>query len=226
MQRGASKPGSLVAIAALVLGVLIAQIALAGDGSSGQSGEIASLRAQIAKLDAQIGATQAAKKKSKRGPPGQQGPAGAQGLQGAQGIQGPQGLQGVQGPPGPTSAAVANVVDPSASPDQAPIVPAPFVIVDAPAPGRIMALASGTFSIDCSAGDPDLGLYLDSGTTPIPDTKVDLVDNVAEPVSIFGLTGTVAPGAYQITFGADCPGGNVNLVSFGDTKLGGIFIGQ
>jgi collagen type II alpha len=223
VQRGTTKPGSLVAIAALVLGVLIAQIALAGGGPTGQSGEIASLRTQVAKLHAQIGATKTAKKKkSKPGPPG---PAGAQGLQGVQGIQGPQGLQGVQGPPGPTSAAVADVGDPSASPDFAPIITLATVNVAAPASGRIMALASGTANVTCSAGDPDLGLYLD-GTTPIPDTRIDLVSGTNEQISIFGLTGTVAAGSYQIAFGADCPTGNVGVVSLGDPKIGGIFIGQ
>jgi hypothetical protein len=208
-----------VGIAALVLGVLIAQVAVAGNGSSGGGDEIASLKSQVAKLHAQIGAVKAAKKKGKRGPPG---PAGAQGPQGAQGIQG---LQGLQGPPGPTAAGVASRLDPVASPDS--INPTGTGTVSIPTSGRIMVLAGGRLSVDCTVGDPDLGLYVDGATGPVPETQVDLVDNVAEHYTIFGLTGTLGPGDHLVGYGVNCPSGDiVGSPSFANNKLGGILIGQ
>jgi hypothetical protein len=98
VDRGRWKQGPLVALAALVLGVVIAQIAVAGGSPSGESSEIASLRRsnaslqhQINQVKAQIPNASTAKKKSKRGPPGPQGPAGAQGPLGPQGTTGPRG---------------------------------------------------------------------------------------------------------------------------------------
>ena len=204
----------------MVLGVLVAQVAVAGGGSGGSSQEFAALKSQVAKLQAHIGATKTAKKKSKRGPPGPQGPAGAQGLQG---IQGPQGLQGVQGPPGPTAAAVANVTDPTVSPEAT--LGTPLVSVTAPASGRIMALASGFIDVACTAGNPDLGLYVDG--IPIANTNIDLVSGTGEQFSIFGLTGTAAAGPRVIDFRIDCPSGTITGgVGTDDLKVGGIFIGQ
>ena len=101
MRREGWKQGPLVALAALVLGVLIAQIAVARSGSNADSGDIArlerdnaSLHRQINSLKADVGAATAAKKKSKRGP---RGPAGPQGPAGAPGTQGPAGPQGSSG---------------------------------------------------------------------------------------------------------------------------------
>ena len=77
-----------MALSALVLGVLIAQVAVAGDSDKQRIG---SLERQVSELQAQVaqGATAKAakKKKSKRGP------------------QGPPGPQGIQGVPGPLSGA-------------------------------------------------------------------------------------------------------------------------
>jgi hypothetical protein len=92
MRRGPS-----VILAALILGVLIGQVALAGGGSDGAT--IASLQRrvsanerQIARLQARLGASAtAAKKKRKRGPPGPPGPPGPAGAPGALGAQGPAG---------------------------------------------------------------------------------------------------------------------------------------
>lgn len=84
------RQGPVVALAAVVLAVLIAQFAVAG-GSDG--GKIASLQRQINELKAQVGAPAKAakKKKAKAGPPGPAGPQGPAGSQGQQGIQGPAG---------------------------------------------------------------------------------------------------------------------------------------
>lgn len=91
-------------LAALVLGVLIAQIAFAGGGSGSESDianlkrDNASLKQRISQLEARVGATAktaktAKKKKSKRGP---------------QGPPGPPGVQGPPGPPGPAPACQGN----------------------------------------------------------------------------------------------------------------------
>ncbi len=226
MQSGTRKHGPLVGLASLVLGVLIAQVALAGDGFGGDSAELEKLKGQVAKLRTQTGTAQTAAKKGRRGPPGPQGPAGPAGLQGAQGLQGLQGGQGLQGPPGPTSAGVANRSDPSV-----PIIdnlnPTGPGTVTAPTTGRILAMASGSVTVTCSAGTPDLGLYLDN-TIPIPDTQITFASGATQVFSVFGLTGTVAAGDHPITFGVDCPGAPTITVgpTFANNKLGGIFIGQ
>jgi len=80
------RQGPVVALAALVLGVLIAQIAVAGAGDSDQA-RIAKLERQVNDNDRQINALRAQlatanaakKKKAKRGPRGPQGPAGPAG---------------------------------------------------------------------------------------------------------------------------------------------------
>ena len=78
-----------MALAALVLGVLIAQVAVAGDSDEQR---IASLERQVSELQAQIAqgvtANAAKKKKLKRGPQGPPGPPGPQGPVGPQGQQG------------------------------------------------------------------------------------------------------------------------------------------
>jgi hypothetical protein len=219
VQHGRPKHGPLVGLAALVLGVLIAQVAVAGGGSSAGSEELASLKTQVAKLQAQIGAGKVAKK-GKRGRPGPAGPQGPAGLAGAQGP------QGLQGPPGPTVAGVASRADPLATPDS--INPTGSGgQVTTPTSGRIMTLASGTVTVDCTAGAAELGLYIDGGSNPVPDTRVGLADNVAKDFSIFGLTGALAPGNHFVIFGANCPTGDiVGSPTFLNNKLGGILIGQ
>jgi len=85
---------ALVGVSALLLGVLIAQVALAGGSGSR---EIAGLQHQIDQLKAQI-----AKKKHKRGPRGPAGPPGPPGLQGTTGPQGPGALSfNLHAPSGP-----------------------------------------------------------------------------------------------------------------------------
>jgi hypothetical protein len=83
-----------VGLAAVVLAVLIAQLALAGDEPSGESKEIAGLKRHNASLQHQInqlkarfdaGAGAARNKKAKRGPRGRRGPAGPAGPQGPRG---------------------------------------------------------------------------------------------------------------------------------------------
>jgi Sulfatase-modifying factor enzyme 1 len=100
MDGGRGRQAPLVALAAVVLGVLIAQIALAGGGVNGDGDNAASrkrdasLQRQINVLKAQLASAKTAKKKSKRGPRGPRGPAGPQGPAGGQGSQGAQGPAG------------------------------------------------------------------------------------------------------------------------------------
>src|SRR5262245_3658995 len=98
MSDGRIRQGPVVGLAALILGVLIAQIALAAGAAD--SDDIASLKRDNANLHRQLNglrtqfASAKTAKKGKRGPPGPQGPAGATGAPGATGAQGPQGPAG------------------------------------------------------------------------------------------------------------------------------------
>lgn len=141
-----------------------------------------------------------------------------------QGVSGPQGQQGPPGPPGPTAAGVANRSDPVVAPDL--LNPTGSGSVSVPTAGRIFAVASGTVTVTCTAGNATLGLYVD-GTTPIADTQISLTSGVATDFTVFGLTGTVAAGDRPITFGVDCPGGTISPApTFTNNKLGGILIGD
>src|SRR5262245_31109443 len=94
MDRGEVRRGSLIAVAATVLGVLVAQIAIAAGGSGNESDEIAGLKRDNVGLQRQIDelksrfstVTSAKSRRGRRGPPGP---------------------PGAQGPPGPAGAAPA-----------------------------------------------------------------------------------------------------------------------
>lgn len=87
MDTGRRKQWPLVTLAAFVLGVLIAQVALAGAGSP--NGTITLSKAELKQLiRAEVvksATAKAAKKKAKRGPQGPPGPPGPQGIQGVPG---------------------------------------------------------------------------------------------------------------------------------------------
>jgi hypothetical protein len=96
--EGRLRRGPVVALAALVLGVLVAQIAVAGGSDDRQ---IASLQRQVNQLRAQV-ADGSATKASRRGPRGPRG------LPGTPGPPGQPGQQGIQGPPGTAPACQGN----------------------------------------------------------------------------------------------------------------------
>lgn len=155
---------------------------------------------------------------------GLQGPQGPQGPVGPQGQQGQQGQQGEQGVPGPTSAGLRNTSDPDVPPDS--INPFGAAQVNAPTSGKILAFFSGEVTVTCTSGNPDFGLYLDGSSTPVPDTKHSLTSGVPEQFTVFGLTGTVAPGTRALPVGFNCPSGNISGSPTGvDMSTGGIFIG-
>lgn len=90
MNRGEVKRESLVALAALILGALVGQIALASGGKPAGAITLgkAELRELIRDEVARSAAATAAAKKGRRGPRGRQDPAGAPGPQGPQGTAG------------------------------------------------------------------------------------------------------------------------------------------
>jgi hypothetical protein len=188
------KNGPVIGLAALVLGVVIAQVALAGGTSTDR--DIASLQRdneslhrQIGELKSQFAATAAKKKrgKGKRGPPGPQGP---------------QGIQGAQGLIGPTFADVEGTTPPFLTPELIALTNN----VSIPAGGRLLVMFSAdAFSVDCPTdNNPSLGLYIDG--TAIFGTGRSLVDEVSKEIDVFGLTGPVGAGAHQVQVAAGCSG--------------------
>jgi len=130
----------------------------------------------------------------------------------------PQGKPGPKGAPGPTFAAVQDVADPVAAPDSVTAFNFP---VTTPSAGHLFVMfttsGNGGLKIDCSAGNPTVGLYLDD--VPVPDTKVDLTDNVAMPITKFAVTaGTVAAGDHLLSLGADCAGGTMDAGTISSTR--------
>jgi hypothetical protein len=150
--------------------------------------------------------------------------AGKTGPQGAPGALGQPGTPGQQGPPGPTAAGVQDENDPTATPD---LTDASEAIVNAPTSGRLLVIyTTSPFQVDCSAGDPATGLYVDGA--PVPDTHRDLVDEVQSPANASGITAAaVSPGNHLIENGVDCPDGNLLSVQRqpGGEALTGILLG-
>jgi hypothetical protein len=199
------------------LGMIAIFIALTGTayaGTQANSGERGSVGAEAAKA-----------KKVRRGPPGPQGPQGAQGPAGLEGARGLQGVQGIQGPPGPTFAATQDSSDPPATPDGS--IASATTTVTTPASGRLLVMFGGAsfVEVDCSAGTPRLGLYVDG--VPVPDTRRDFT-NFGPVHSIFGVTaGALSAGAHVISIGADCPSGALGpTTGLNDHSFGAVLLGQ
>ena len=147
---------------------------------------------------------------------------------GAQGPPGQTGAPGPPGPPGPTAAGVANVSDPPATPDFFPSATSTNASVNAPSPGRLLVIFNTPgISVDCDAGSPRLGAYVDE--VRVPETLRGLPENVMVGMSLSGITAaTVSPGPHTIQIGADCQGGDVNGVGFPanvSSSLTGIVLG-
>jgi hypothetical protein len=139
------------------------------------------------------------------------------------GIQGPKGDIGQQGPPGPTAGAVMDTgEDPVANPDS---TFGNFATLDAPTSGRILVLYSNSgVTADCSAGNPDIGLYVDD--VPVPDTKRELTDETPSSAHALGITATaVGPGEHLIRANLDCPDGNLLTSMSPFPALGGLLLG-
>jgi hypothetical protein len=152
------------------------------------------------------------------------------GPQGPQGGPGSQGLQGLQGLPGPTFAGTENTADPVANPD-GKLFPVE-TNVNTPAPGRLLVMFSGAnyLEINCSAGLPTMGLYVDGD--PVPDTRRDFnVNGVLSAAEAapgdFGVTATAVPaGEHVIKVFANCPGGALEVTGAAGFSLGAILLSQ
>jgi len=139
------------------------------------------------------------------------------------GPQGAPGQSGQQGPAGPTAAGVLPDTDPVATPDS--VYPASSTVI-APSSGRVLVIFSASvFLIDCSAGNPSIGAYVDG--VPVPDTRRTLTDNVAADLNISGITATVSPGVHSVTIRMDCPSGTImgTTVATNELALTGILLG-
>jgi hypothetical protein len=141
------------------------------------------------------------------------------GVTGPRGLEGQEGDEGPQGPPGPTAAAVRSLSDPTASPEMPNYVGT--ATVSAPTAGRIYAMASGAFTLTCTAGTGRIGLYVDG--VPVPESEITI--NGSEDAFFFGLTGSVAAGDRAITIGYDCPSGTPMATAHTSVQIGGIFVG-
>ena len=207
----------MVGLAAVVLAVLIAQIAVAG-GSSDQA-KIAGLQRQIDELRTQVGggaeaAKKKKKKKNRRGPPG---PTGATG---------PAGLTGATGPAGPTAGAVNGFPGNPAAAEILGTAGGNFQqTITAPVSGRLFVMFSGTsVTASCSAGNANLGLYVDG--TPVPRTRRNGFNATGKAVDVFGITAPVAAGDHSLQLGFDCPSGTANSFAANEDSLGGFLLGS
>ena len=143
---------------------------------------------------------------------------------------GKDGTDGAPGPPGPTFADVENDADPVAVPDL-PLLSLP---VTTPAAGKLLVMleltqlgpSPGGVTVDCSAGTPTLGLYVDD--VPVPNTRVNLPDATATDQAQFGVTASAVPaGTHQVELQADCAGGTVLLGALSTNRsLGAILLGS
>jgi hypothetical protein len=144
------------------------------------------------------------------------------------GAPGQTGAPGPQGSPGPTAAGVARVSDPTATPVFFPSASSLTASVNAPSPGRLLVIFNTPgISVDCTAGSPHLGAYVDG--VRVPDTRRGLADDVMVGLSLSGITAvTVSPGAHTVRIGTDCQSGDVQGVGFPanvSSSLTGILLG-
>ena len=136
------------------------------------------------------------------------------------GPQGEQGVQGDQGPPGPTYGAVTGP-NPEATAESL-VLRQDFTL---PAAGRVLAMhTSQGVAVNCSAGSPTTGLYVDG--VAVPGTRRDLASGVNTPLDMFGISAPLDAGAHRLEFGADCPTGTVGIQVFsGNTSKGVVLLG-
>jgi hypothetical protein len=145
------------------------------------------------------------------------------------------GQPGAQGPPGPTfgitrsGGVVGSTSDPVADPDF------PFLQyeITTPTAGKLFVTYSAYgdssgdgLSVDCSAGSPTVGIYVNG--TPVPGTRIALADNVAVDVAEFGVTAASVPaGVNELSLGADCATGNFSSAGVPDNgSFGTILLGE
>ena len=131
---------------------------------------------------------------------------------------GPQGDQGAQGPPGPTYGAVTGP-DPVATAESL-VLPHDFTL---PAAGRVLAMYNDQgVAVNCSAGSPTVGLYVDG--VAVPGTRRGLASGVSTPLDMFGISAPLDAGTHRLEFGADCPTGNVGIQIFSTNGSRGVVL--
>jgi Collagen triple helix repeat (20 copies) len=201
-----------VGVAAVVLGVVVAQVAVAGGGDEGT---IEGLQHQIDKLKAQSGASAQAAKKGKRGP---RGPAGAQGAAGPQGATGPPGATGLQGPAGPSHAYTASgpVTNVGGVGTQTVNVPAGSYVIYAEATA---ANPSGGINrgLVCATSVP--GEVLDSSATRL---EADAAFAVEANEAVSGNITLAAPATISLSCNT---GGAMPAVTYTDLDITAIQVG-
>jgi hypothetical protein len=142
----------------------------------------------------------------------------------------PAGKDGPQGIPGPTFAAFDDETqsDPVPNPDGNLL----NENITTPAAGRLLvfftateALGADGVTVNCSAGNPTLGLYVDG--TPVPDTKMNLDTAVPEQQAQFGVTAAAIPaGVHENAVKNDCASGTVgSTVTSNSRSLGAVLLG-
>lgn len=156
----------------------------------------------------------------------QSGPPGPPGQDGADGT------DGTQGPPGPTFAAVRNRTDPVATPNFPSLLTA---AVTTPNAGRLLVVFSISeasnglpgIRIDCTgATAPTAGLYVDG--VAVPDTNINLQDNIGSNQTQFGVTSDIVPaGAHTLSVAGDCASTTVNQgFASNNSNLGAVLLGS
>ena len=156
-------------------------------------------------------------------------------LQGAQGPAGPQGTPGEtgpQGPAGPTTAAVGDVFDPSAGPDDTMFRGETTLIT--PNAGDVLAFGQLTVGVSCPAAGTfsctfEAGLYLDGNPVPNSRFRTTVTNGAREELhtlDLFGLAQDVPAGTHEITVGWKGTSENVAFVATQDReRSGALFVG-
>ncbi len=124
---------------------------------------------------------------------------------------GPRGATGPTGAPGPTSAAIVGTTPPTENGG------AVGTSVRTTSTGRLFVFASVVMEVQCTTGDPTLGLYLDN--VPVPGSRHHLPGTGEQSVTLFGVTAArVAAGNHQVAAGSSCSGGGAP-----SSTVGGLF---
>ena len=145
-------------------------------------------------------------------------PAGPRGPKGDPGVPG---AKGDQGPPGPTFAATAmgspggKPTDPPASPDESSAAADTFgrhFDFTLPRSGNVyVRIFTPFWAVNCSAGGPRSGLYLDGA--PVPKTAFAL-PSVPDKIAIESVAVIpAAAGPHSLEARANCPNGNLTVNS-------------
>jgi hypothetical protein len=135
------------------------------------------------------------------GPAGPQGPQGSAGPQGPRGVAGP---RGIQGEPGPTQGATSSNASaaPSASFENTHVTHA----VTTDEAGRLFVYGKALLNVDCSAGSPRTGLYVDD--VAVAGTGLTHNSNTDFYVSTAGVSEELPAGNHSVVLASDCPAGN------------------